>query len=319
MKKTRICDLLGIKYPIVQAPMIWITGAELAAAVSNAGGLGTIGFNSGATSFTMDIGITGERLREQIRKAKVLTDQPFAVNIAVPEQPFSDRCVEVILEEMVAAVVMVGDSPSSYTNRLQAAGVRVLHKPLTRVTVQSAKEAEQAGVDAVIVVGYEGGGHSGVDQLSTMVLVPQVVDAVSIPVIAGGGIADARGAAAVLALGAEGVFMGTAFMATAECAAHPNVKEAIINTTDTSTMTWIGDLGQVRVLKNKYANQVLKLKEEGVSEAEAGGSSDDLDKHRPGLVEGNTDDYYLSMGAASGLIKEVVSAGELVRRIAEGQ
>ena len=318
MKGRRICDLLGIKYPIIQAPMIWITGANLAAAVSNAGGLGTIGLNAGAKNLTTDLDMIGERLRSQIRKAKGLTDKPFAINIAVPEQPFSDRYVEVAIEEEITAAIMVGDSPQSYTKRLQAAGIKVLYKPLTRVTVDAAKQAEQAGVDAVIMVGCEGGGHSGIDQLTTLVLIPQVAEAVKIPVIAGGGIADARGAAAAFALGADGVFIGTAFIATIECDAHPNVKRAIINATDTSTVAWIGDLGQVRLLKNNYAMRVLESKPNSASKDEIGKSSLNLDKHRPALIEGKVEDFYLSLGAGAGLVKEVVSAGELVRRIAAG-
>jgi len=317
LKRTRICDLLGIEYPIIQAPMIWITGAGLAAAVSNAGGLGTIGFNAGAKTLTTDIDTIGERLRDQIRKAKSLTNKPFAVNFAVPEQPFSDHCIEVAIEEGIAAAIMVGDHPASYTKRLQGAGTKVLFRPLTRITVEAAKKAEAAGVDAVIIVGSEGGGHSGLDQLPTLVLIPQVVDAVKIPVIAGGGIADARGAAAVMALGAEGIYMGTAFMATHECDAHPKVKEAIVNATDTGTVTWLSDLGAVRAIKNTYSERYLEKQAEGPS-GEAAKPSPELDKHRPAMIDGKVDDNYLSLGAASGLIKEVVGAGELVRRIAKG-
>ena len=240
------------------------------------------------------------------------------MNIAGPEQPFSDRCVEVALEEGIAAVILVGDFPSSYTGRLQEAGVKVLYRPLTRIAVEAAKRAEEVGVDAVIVVGYESGGHSGVDQLPTLVLVPQVVDAVGIPVIAGGGIADGRGAASVLALGAEGVYLGTAFMATHECDAHPKVKEALVNAVDTSTTAWIGPLGSVRALKNEFTDEILKMKAEGLSIKEIGQFCYGADKFRPALVEGEVNEFFVPVGAAAAMIEEVVSAGELVRRIVEG-
>ena len=317
MKNSRICELLSITYPIIQAPMIWITGAELAAAVSNAGGLGSIGFNAGVKTLTNDINITGERLRAQIRKTKELTDKPFAVNFAVPEQPFSDRCVEVALEEGIAVALLVGDSPESYTRRFQEAGVKVLYRPQTRVTVEAARRGEEAGVDAVIVVGFESGGHSGLDELSTLVLVPQVVDAVVIPVIAGGGIADGRGAAAVFALGAEGIYLGTAFVATEECDAHPELKKAIVGATDTSTTTWPGRLGLVRALRNSFTDEVLKLRVEGASRKEIGRFCYGADKFRPGLVEGDVDGSFIPLGAIAGLIRRVEGAGEMVKRLAE--
>ncbi|MCX5999022.1 MAG: nitronate monooxygenase, partial [Chloroflexi bacterium] len=172
--------------------------------------------------------------------------------------------------------------------------------------------------DAVIVTGYEGGGHGGTDQLTTLVLVPQVVDAVKIPVIAGGGVADARGAAAVLALGAEGVYVGTAFMATNECDAHPRLKEAIVKAGDASTITWIGPLGTVRALKNEFSAEILKMKSEGRPDKELGRFAYGADKFRPALIEGNIDQFFVPLGAAAGLVREVVAAGELVRRIAKG-
>jgi len=317
MKRNKVCDLLGIEYPIIQAPMVWITGADLAAAVSNAGGLGTIGFNAGAKTVTWDVKETGERLRDQIRKTKGLTNRPFAVNFSVPENPFSSRCVEVALEEGIAAAVMVGDSPNSYTKRLRQAGVKVLFRPMANTNVEAAKKAEEAGVDALSIVGYEGGGHSGTNQLSTMVLVPQVVDTVKIPTIAGGGIVDNRGASAVLKLGAEGVFVGTAFMATTECDAHQKVKEAIINATDTSTVTWIGWFGTSRALKNQFTDQIFKMKSEGVDYDEINQFCYP-DKFRQALVDGNVDEFFFPLGAAAGMIKEIISASKLVQDLCAG-
>jgi len=200
--RTRFTELLGIRYPIVQASMAWITDAVLAAAVSEAGGLGTIGPNAGCTSVTPDVGETGERLRDQIRKCKELTDKPFAVNFVVGvvgwDRDYSDRCLEVGIEEGVPVAVVSQGSPMVYTPRLKEAGVKVIH---VGSTVRHVRKAEDAGVDAVIVSGTEGGGHSGFDQMTTLCLVPQATDAVKIPVIAGGGIVDARGLVAALALG----------------------------------------------------------------------------------------------------------------------
>jgi NAD(P)H-dependent flavin oxidoreductase YrpB (nitropropane dioxygenase family) len=270
-------DLLGVAYPIIQASMAWITDAELAAAVSEAGGLGTIGPNAGSRAVTRDIVETGERLREQIRRCRELTDKPFAVNFLVGvmgwDRDFSDQCVEVGIEERVPVAVVSQGSPAVYTERLKNAGMKVVH---VCSTVRHVRKAEELGVDAVIASGTEGGGHSGFDQITTLCLIPQAVDAVAIPVVAGGGLVDARGLMGALSLGAEGVYMGTRFMATKECPTHPNVKQAILEATDTSTMAIrhgspvpIEDerrgnrgfveerRGSLRMLINDYAKEML--------------------------------------------------------------
>ena len=265
MKRTRICHLLNIQYPIIQAPMNWIAGIELASAVSNAGGLGTIVINAGYRTITTDVAETGERLREQIKKIKELTTKPFAVNFAAragagfrEAMVYSDECVKVAIEEGIPVAILAGTHPELYTNRLKEAGVKVLHRP-NPCTVKDAKNAEEVGVDAVIAVGYDAGGHSGVYRTPTFVLVPQVVDAVKVPVIAGGGIADARGFVAALALGAEGVYIGTGFITTHECPAHANFKQAIINATDTGTVTWTTPLGITRALRNALSERCLEM------------------------------------------------------------
>jgi len=243
MLKTRICDLLGIEYPIIQAPMNWITGANLAAAVSNAGGLGTLGPNAGVTGVTEDVALTGERLRGEIQKMKLLTGKPFAVNFPIgfgTVKDFADRCAEVALEEGIHAAITSMGSPRVYTDRFKEAGVKVFHLV---TSVKQALKAEDAGVDAVVAQGFEAGGHSGADELPTLVLVPQVADAVKIPVVAAGGIADARGFVAALVMGAEAVYMGTRFLATLECDAHPNLKQAVLNADDTATIAWGKKLG----------------------------------------------------------------------------
>ena len=255
MKKTLLCELLGIEYPVIQAPMNWITGAELAGAVSDAGGLGVIGPNAGERTQTNDVVETGERLRRQIRKVKSMTDKPFGVNLmtffadhADSSKAFSDQCLQVILEERVPVAVLAGSGPKEYTERLKKEQVKVLFRPL-QPNIVTAREAEEAGVDALIAVGFEAGGHAGYDRIPTLVLIPQIVDAVQIPVVAGGGIVDGRGMAAALALGAQGIFMGTRFVATTECSAHQNVKKAIVDAGDTSTVTVTGTVGVLRALE----------------------------------------------------------------------
>ena len=207
MKITRICGLLDIQYPIIQAPMNWITGIELASAVSNAGGLGTIGPNAGYRAVTTDVAETGERLRKQIKKIKGLSTKPFAVNFSARGGAdfkeaigYSKQCVKVAIEEGIPVAILSGTDPQLFTKRLKDAGVKVLHRSIP-CTVEDVKKAEEVGVDAVIAVGYEAGGHTSTLKIPNFVLIPQVVDAVKIPIVAGGGIADDRGFIAALALG----------------------------------------------------------------------------------------------------------------------
>lgn len=316
MKRTRICELLGIEHPIIQAPMNWITGANLAAAVSNAGGLGTMGPNAGATAITQDVTLTGERLRNEIRKAKTLTEKPFAVNFPIgfgEFRAFTDRCIEVALEEGIPVAIVSMGSPEIYTGRLKQAGVRVLH---IVASVRHAGKAEGAGVDAVVAQGYEAGGHSGADELPALVLVPQVVDAVRIPVIAAGGIADARGVVAALALGAEAVYMGTRFVATHECDAHPDMKQAVVTANDTSTISWGRKLGVGigRSLRNEFTRKYLEMETSGASFEDLGS----LVLAHPmmnSLVRGDLVNSEVPCGAAAGLIKGIVSAREIIESI----
>ena len=319
MKKTRLCELLGIKYPLIQAPMLWITWAELAAAVSNAGGLGVIGPNAGARTETADVVEVGERLRRQIRKTKSLTNKPFGVNIilALPDYPpggkaFSDQCLKVVLEEGIPVAVLVGGGPEIYVKQLKDAGIKVLHRAMP-VNVGVALKAEQAGVDALIAVGFEGGGHIGHDRIPTSVLVPQIVDALQIPVVAGGGIVDGRGMAAALTLGAEGLYMGTRFIATVECPAHDHFKQAILEADDTSTGTCTGTIGVLRALKTPAFERCMQMEITGTTLQER------ANFYRPGfrkgLLDGDMSEGVLPCGAGAGLIKEIKSTAEVVHDI----
>ena len=341
--KTSITRLLGIKYPIIEAPMAWITDAVLAAAVSEAGGLGTIGPNAGSGSVTSDVGETGERLREQIRQYRELSDGPFAVNFVVGvvgwDREYSDRCLEVGIEEKVPVAIVSQGSPTIYTQRMKDAGMKVIH---VCSTIRHVQKAEQAGVDAVVVSGTEGGGHSGFDQLTTFCLVPQAAEAVKIPVIAGGGIVDARGLMGALSLGAEAVYMGTRFMATTECPTHPNVKQAILEAIDTSTMAVRhgspfakeeknrGDRGfveerrgSVRMLINDALRRIIVDKGGAITFADAleAGQSSDLNPESnrtvAAFVQGDLEGNSITMSQGSGLIKDVPTCRELIIRIVE--
>jgi enoyl-[acyl-carrier protein] reductase II len=318
MLRTRLCELLGIQYPIVQAPMTWITGADLAAAVSNAGGLGTIGPNAGAKSVTTDVVETGERLRSQIKKAKNLTNKPFAVNVTIgsrgkPEfMEFSKQCVKVILEEEVPVVISSVGGPQVYTKVLKEAGTKVLHAVSN---VRYARRAEAEGVDGLVVQGVEGGGFKGLEELTTMVLVPMVADAVNIPIVAAGGIADGRGMIAALALGAEGIYMGTRFFATKECDADPKAKEMIAQAGDMDTANVrIPNMGMmVRALRNEYTEKALEIL--------AGPNPEEYTKYEnehsilKGVVLGDRLGSLFPCGACAGMIASVPSAREVIESI----
>lgn len=314
MKKTRICELLGVEYPIIQAPMIWICGAELVAAVSNAGGMGTLGPNAGVKTISTDVAETGERLRSQIRKVKSLTDKPFAVNVTVgfgADREFSKQCVGVILEEGVPAVCVSVGGPQAYTRVLKEAGIKVLHAVSN---ARYARRAEEEGVDAVIAEGFEGGGYKGFDELTTMVLVPLVADAVKIPVVAGGGIADARSVTAALALGAEGVYMGTRFFATAESDAHPRAKELIVQAGDTDTISVRKPRMMLRALKNDYTAKALEIlaRPNATEELAKFDAEHSLIK---ALVLGDAQGSELPLGACAALINNISSAAEVIQEI----
>jgi NAD(P)H-dependent flavin oxidoreductase YrpB (nitropropane dioxygenase family) len=314
MANNRICELLGIRYPIIQAPMNWVSGAGLAAAVSNAGGLGTLGPNAGADSITAEVKLTGERLRRQIRKVRSLTQEPFAVNIVIgvgDSRKYSKRCVEVIIEEQVPAAVVSVGSPEVYTEELKMSGIRVLH---AISTAKHGKKAEECGVDAVICEGFEAGGHKGFTELTTLVLTPMVVDAVKIPVVAGGGIADARAVMAVLGLGADGVYLGTRFMAAKESDSHPRIKKALVQAEDACTVSLPKDIMLARDLRNAFTQAYLKMKEGGASPREL---IDFLGSHSQYHAQhlGDAQGAEICCGQAVGLIRTVETADEVVRGV----
>lgn len=307
MKKTRLCELLGIDYPIIQGGMVWIANAELAAAVSNAGALGLVSPTAGMARD----GDPVENLSQQIRKTRELTNKPFGVNLPIMNNPYIEELIALTIGEKVKVVVTAAGNPALYTGRLKEAGIKVLHLV---ASVRHAQSAEKRGVDGVIAEGYEAGGNNGLDELPTFVLVPQVVDAVKVPVIAAGGIADARGVVAALALGADGVQMGTRFVATYECVAHQNFKQAIVRATDTDTIITGRKIGVARVLKGEVAAKILEMEAAGASVAELEafiGSS----RSRKGQLEGDLVEGQAYCGAIAGMIKEIRSAAEIIQNI----
>lgn len=300
MSENRVCQLLGIEYPLIQGGMAWVANAELAAAVSNGGGLGLIAAGS------MD----GERLRQEIRKAKALTTKPFGVNIMLMN-PASDELAQVVIEEQVAVVTTGAGSPGKYMESWKRAGIRIV--PVIP-SVAYAKRMENLGADALVAEGTEAGGHIG--ELTTMVLIPQVVDAVRIPVIAAGGIADGRGVAAAFVLGAEGVQVGTRFLASTECTIHDHYKQMVIKARDIDT-TVTGRSGghPVRVLKNKLTRHLQELEKNGATFEEM--ESITIGSLRKAVLDGNLEEGSFMAGQSAGLVNSIEPAAVIIRVLFE--
>ena len=315
MGKNRICELLGIRYPIIQAPMNWVSGADLVAAVSNAGGLGTLGPNAGSMDITADVDLTAERIRTQIKKIKALTRAPFGVNIVAgfgEALVYSKKVVQVVIEEKVPVAIVSVGRPDVYTQTLKEAGIKVLH---AISTPRHGKKAEDAGVDAVICEGFEAGGHKGFTELTTLVLTPMVADAVKVPVITGGGIADARGVIAALALGADGIYMGTRFMVTRESASHARVKEAIIAGEDACTVSVPKDFMLARDLANDFTKKYMEMRKAGASPEELNHYLNEHGQYQSQCL-GEAGDSEICCGQVAGLISEAPAAGEVIEEIA---
>lgn len=299
--KTRICDLLGIEYPIIQGGMAWVATHELAAAVSEAGGLGIIGAGGAPASW----------IREQIRQAKKATDKPFGVNLMLMN-PEADQIAQIIAEEKVKVVTTGAGNPGKYIQMWKDAGVKVI--PVV-ASVALAKLMERGGADAVIAEGMESGGHIG--KATTMTLVPQVADAVEIPVIAAGGIGDGRGFAAAMMLGAEAVQMGTRFVTAKECTVHENYKQKIIKAKDIdSEVTGMVNGHPIRVLRNQMTKAYLKMEKEGASLEELEKMT--LGSLRKAVVEGDVTSGSVMAGQISGLIKKEETCKEIILDVMQG-
>lgn len=303
MIRTILCDLLGIEHPIIQGGMAWVSTAELVAAVSEAGGLGILGIGSAPPDY----------VRVQVRETRARTRRPFGVNIPL-FSPYVDDAVQVCIDERVPVVATGAGSPGPWMARLKEAGITIM--PMV-ASVALAKRLERMGADVLVAEGTESGGHIG--DVATLPLVPQVVDAVSVPVVAAGGIADGRGLAASLALGAVGVQMGTRFICAEECIAHPNYKQKIVNASDRATITTGHSLGHpVRAIKNPMTRKFEEMEKEGISEEkliELG-----TGKLRLAVEEGDMTWGSIMAGQISGLIRDVLPAVEIIRRtVAEAE
>jgi len=298
MFDTRVNKLLNIKYPIFQGGMAWVATHELAAAVSEAGGLGIIAAGNAPP----------EWIREEIRQFRRISDKPFGVNIMLMS-PYAEDIVGVVCEERVPVVTTGAGNPGKYIERFKKVDVKVI--PVVP-TVSLARRLEREGVDALIVEGTEAGGHIG--ELTTMALIPQVVDAVNIPVIAAGGIGDGRGFLAALSLGAEGVQMGTRFVCSTECTAHLNFKEMIVKSKDRSAIVTGRSTGHpVRVIKNKFTREFLELEKNGadVKQLEELGAG----RLRLAVVEGDVDNGSVMAGQISGLVNDIKPCSHIIQDI----
>lgn len=297
---SKITSLFNISWPIIQAGMVWCSGWKLASAVSNKGGLGLLGAGS----------MYPEVLREHIQKCNAATDKPFGVNVPLL-YPDIDKIMDIIHTEGVKIVFTSAGNPAKWTGWLKERGITVVH---VVPNVALATKCEERGVDAVVCEGFEAGGHNGKDEITSMVLIPQVVDAVSIPVIAAGGIGDGRAIAAAFALGADGVQIGSRFAITKESSAHSNFKKAVTDADAGATMLTMKNLVPVRLIKNAFYEKVREAEQRGASREEL---AEILGTRRAkrGIFEGDLEEGELEIGQISGLIKDIPSAAEVFDRM----
>jgi len=302
MFKTGLCDLFGIKYPILQGGMVWVSCHELCAAVSESGGMG----------FLAGGGMTADEIREQIRLVKAKTKKPFGLNVPIVH-PLSEDMVNIAIEEGVSAIATSAGSPKRFTQKIHDAGIKVIHvTPSPALAIKAAK----AGVDAIVAEGTEAGGHNGVDEITTMALVPQIVRIVDIPVIAAGGIANGNGFVAALSLGAQGVQIGTRFAATHEAKGHPNFKNAILNVKNTGTVITGRAIGPTRCVRNKLAEMILEAEAKGATVKELLeliGTGRSKNAAENGEVEEGT----VYCGQIAGIIDELKSVNKVIAGIME--
>ncbi|MAD98379.1 MAG: nitronate monooxygenase [Flavobacteriaceae bacterium] len=298
----KISKLFNIQYPIVQGGMIWVSGWKLASAVSNAGGLGLIGSGS----------MYPQVLREHIQKCKKATDKPFGVNVPML-YPQIEEIMDIIVEEGVKIVFTSAGNPKTWTTFLKEKGITVVH---VVSSVKFAQKAEAAGVDAVVCEGFEAGGHNGREETTTFTLIPMVKESVSIPVIGAGGIGNGRGMLAAMVLGADGVQIGSRFAATFESSAHDNFKQTILDVKDGDTHLTLKELAPVRLVKNKFFQQVQELYQQNPT-------IEDLKtllgraRAKKGMFEGDLENGELEIGQIAGLINELKPASEVLKEIVE--
>jgi len=298
--QNRITELFKIDYPIIQAGMIWASGWRLASAVANAGGLGLLG----AGSMYPDV------LREHIRKCKTATSKPFGVNLPLL-YPDIDKHISIIIEEGVKIVFTSAGNPSTWTKKLKEHGITVVHVVSSS---KFAKKSEDAGCDAVVAEGFEAGGHNGREETTTLVLIPLVCKAVSIPVIAAGGIASGRAIAAIMALGADGAQIGSRFVMTHEASSHLNFKNSVANAKEGDTILTLKQLTPVRLIKNKFYEQI-KQAEERCASLEELKTILGRARAKKGKFEGDLEEGELEIGQVSAMLNDIQPAGEIVKQL----
>ena len=295
-----IKNLFNIQYPIVQGGMVWVSGWKLASTVSNAGGLGLIG----AGSMYPDV------LREHIQKCKKATDKPFGVNVPML-YPQVDELMDIIVEEDVKIVFTSAGNPKTWTSFLKEKGITVIH---VVSSVKFALKAEAAGVDAIVCEGFEAGGHNGREETTTFTLIPMVKESVTIPVIAAGGIGNGRGMLAAMVLGADGVQIGSRFAASKESSAHVNFKQKIIDVKDGETHLTLKELAPVRLIKNKFYQEIQELYKNNPTKQELIGLLGRA-RAKKGIFEGDLDNGELEIGQIAGIINEISSAKDILEEI----
>jgi enoyl-[acyl-carrier protein] reductase II len=298
----KICELFKIKYPIIQAGMVWTSGWRLAAAVSNSGGLGLIG----AGSMYPDI------LREHIQKCKKATDKSFGVNVPL-FYPQLEEIMSIIIEEKVPIVFTSAGSPKLWTASLKNNNIKVVH---VVSSVKFALKSQDAGVDAIVAEGFEAGGHNGREETTTFTLIPMVKAAITLPLIAAGGIATGGAMLAATALGADGVQVGSRFVASDEASCHPNFKDEVIKAAEGSTVLTLKEITPVRMLKNSFFQKITALYEKGVDVEELK-TTLGRGRAKKGMFEGDLDEGELEIGQIAGLINEVIPASQIIDNFIE--
>ena len=298
----RIQQLFGIKYPIIQGGMIWCSGWELAAAVSNAGGLGLIGSGS----------MYPEVLRDHIRKCKSATNKPFGVNIPLMYPNIQDH-IQIVIDEGVKIIFTSAGSPKKYTSFLQEHGIKVAHVIANK---KFAIKCVEAGVDAIVAEGFEAGGHNGAEEITTMCLIPMIADAVNIPLIAAGGISSGKSMFAAMVLGADGVQMGSRFVASEECSAHINFKHKVVAADEGETVLTLKELTAVRLIKNGFYDEIQKAYKRNATHEEL---KELLGRGRAkkGMFEGDLIQGELEIGQVSAMIKEIKPVADIISQIVE--
>ncbi len=299
---TEVCDILGIRYPILLGGMVWVSNWRLASAVSEAGGLGVI---AGGSCLSAD------ELKEEIRKTRDNTDKPFGVNIPIMN-PNSPWMVDVCLEENVPAIITSAGNPKTYAEKIKSTGIKFLH---VVATPRQGQKVEEAGADIIVAEGIEAGGHDSPMEITTFVLIQRITELVKTPVVAAGGIATGRALVAALALGAKGVQMGTRFILTPECEVHENFKKALLEATEEQVVLTARSVGHpVRCLRNKLAEEILEWERKGASDAEL------MEKIGPGRSrkaarEGDVEEGTVMTGQCVGLVKEIKPVKEVIEEI----